>query len=346
MVALKPREIEPFLSKPEFSKPVFLIYGPDSGLVSERADGLAEKSGVDLKDPFCLIRLNADDAAADPARIASEAHTIGMFGGKRLIRISGATRRDLAKAVQPVLGTPPEDAIIIIEAGDLKKSAGLRKKLEGSKEALCIPCYEDNDQAIERLIEQEIRDRGFSIDRETIQTLKSMLGADRLVSRGELTKLALYCEGENTIKLEHVHEIVGDSSKLVLDELVDSVATGQVPKLQVLLPKAMEAGNAADMIIQAVLRHFQLLQLARAKTEMKRQPIDSVMGSMRPPVHFSRKNFVTKAIRLWPLARINRALERLDKSMFECRQNANIGQSLAGTALLALALEANALNKR
>jgi len=346
MASLKPREIEPFLNKPDFAKPVFLIYGPDSGLVSERADILADKSGVDLKDPFYLIRLNADDAAADTARIASEAHTIGMFGGKRLIRISGTTRRDLAKAVQPVLDTPPEDAIIIIEAGDLKKSAGLRKKLESSKQAVCIPCYEDNDQAIERLIEQEISSKGFSIDRETTQTLKSMLGSDRLVSRGELIKLALYCEGEKAITLDHVREIVGDSSKLVLDELVDSVATGQVAKLHMLLPKALEAGNSPDMIIQAVLRHFQLLQLARTKTEMKRQPIDSIMGSMRPPVHFSRKNFITRAIQLWPLARINRALQRLDKSMFECRKNADMGHSLAGTSLLALTLEANALNKR
>lgn len=346
MASLKSREIDPFLNKPDFSKPVFLIYGPDAGLVSERADMLAEKSGVDLSDPFCLIWLNADDAAADPARIASEAHTIGMFGGKRLIRISGATRRDLAKAVQPVLDTPPDDAIIIIEAGDLKKSAGLRKKLETSKQALCIPCYEDNDQAIERLIDQEIRDKGFIIDRETVQSLKSMLGSDRLVSRGELIKLALYCEGEKTVTLEHVQEIVGDSSKLVLDELVDSVTTGQTAKLQILLPKAIEAGNSPDMIILAVLRQFQLLQLARTKTEMKRQTIDTAMGGIRPPVHFSRKNFVTQAIRLWPLERINRALQRLDKSMFECRKNADMGQSLAGTSLLALALEANALNKR
>jgi len=346
MASLKSREIDPFLNKPDFSKPVFLIYGPDAGLVSERADTLAEKCGVDLSDPFCLIRMNADDAAADPARIASEAHTIGMFGGKRLIRISGTTRRDLAKAVQPVLDTPPEDTIIIIEAGDLKKSAGLRKKLETSKEALCIPCYEDNDQAIERLIEQEIRNKGFSIDRETTQTLKSMLGSDRLVSRGELIKLALYCEGEKTITLEHVQEIVGDSSKLVLDELVDSVATGQIPKLQILLPKAVEAGNSPDMIIWAVLRHFQMLQLARTKTEAKRQSVENALGGIRPPIHFSRKNLVSQAIRLWPLARIERALQRLDKSMFECRKNADMGQSLAGTSLLALALEANALNKR
>ena len=63
MAALKSNQVDAFINNPDYSKPVILIYGPDEGLVSERADKLAEKSGVDLSDPFCLIRLNADDVA-------------------------------------------------------------------------------------------------------------------------------------------------------------------------------------------------------------------------------------------------------------------------------------------
>ena len=107
MAELKASEVVRFLAKPDLSKSVFLVYGPDAGLVSETADKLADKSGVDLSDPFCTLRIDADVMASETSRLAEEAHTIAMFGGKRLIRISGSTRKDLVRAVQPVLDTPP-----------------------------------------------------------------------------------------------------------------------------------------------------------------------------------------------------------------------------------------------
>ena len=65
------------------------------------------------------IRIDANDAAGDPARLADEAHTISMFGGKRLVWVKGSTQKNLANAVQPLLDAPPEEALVVIEAGDL-----------------------------------------------------------------------------------------------------------------------------------------------------------------------------------------------------------------------------------
>ncbi len=347
MAALtKAREIDAFLAKPDFSKKVILLYGPDQGLVAERADGLARKTGVDLSDPFSLIRMDADDAAADSARIADEAHTIGMFGGSRLIRISGTTRRDLAKSLKPVLDTPPEDAIILIEAGDLRKTSGLYKQLATSKAALCIACYQDNDAALEQLITEEIISAGLTIDRDTKAELKSLLGDNRMASRGELSKLALYCHGNREVSLDDVRAIVGDAGKLVIDDVVDAVAVGNTQRLQEKLPKAIEADHSPDMIAQAVIRHFQVLQVGRSKIENQRQSASSVIGAMRPPLHFSRKDLVTRALSVWTLERVTRGLARLDKTMLECRRHSDIGPSLLGTTLLALCLEAQALGRR
>jgi len=346
MASLKAKEIETYLRNPDFSKPVILLYGPDAGLVSERADKLEEKSGIDLSDPFCLIRMDADEAASDPSRIADEAHTIGMFGGKRLIRISGVTRRDLAKAVKPLLDTPPEDAIVLIEAGDLKKSSGLRKQLEANSASLAIPCYQDTDAAIGQLIDEEIIAKGLTIDRETRQVLKSMLGDNRMVSRGELSKLAIYCEGRGKVTTDEIHAIVGDASKLVMDDVIDTVSTGDAARLQSVLPKAVEAGNQPDIILLTTLRHFQMLQAARSKVELNRQPASSVIGGMRPPIHFARKNAITNALNIWTLERLGRALSRIDKAMLDCRQQAGMANALCSTTLLALSLEAAALKRR
>ncbi len=345
MTTLKASEVDRFLKNPDSGSILFLIYGPDSGLVAERADQLARQSGVDLSDPFSLVRLDAE-VAADSGRLAEEAHTVAMFGGRRLIRVSGSTRRDLAKAVKPVLSTPLEDCLIVIEAGDLKKTSALRREVEKHPKAVAVPCYQDNDAAINQLIDEEILQKGLKLNSENRQVLKGLLGADRMISRSELAKLALYCNGQNEVLIENIRSVVGDASKLILDDIVDTAATGDIGKLEITLPKTLEVGNPPDVILAAVLRHFQMLQSARSRIDRERKTPSALVQSLRPPVHFSRKNAVVTALSAWPANRITNALSRLNRAMLECRVNSAVAQSIAGTTLLAIALEARNLHKR
>ncbi len=45
--------------------------------------------------------------------------------------------------MKPVLEDPPRDAIVIVEAGDLKKGTGLRKRVEDDRLAAAVACYAD-----------------------------------------------------------------------------------------------------------------------------------------------------------------------------------------------------------
>ena len=67
-----------------------LIYGPDRGLVAERAASLVTASKVDADDPFSSVRLDAGAVNSDPGRLVDEARAIGLFGGLRLVRLLGA----------------------------------------------------------------------------------------------------------------------------------------------------------------------------------------------------------------------------------------------------------------
>ena len=46
------RQIEPFVAKPDPAARVILIYGPDAGLVRERAAIIGKSVVADLNDPF------------------------------------------------------------------------------------------------------------------------------------------------------------------------------------------------------------------------------------------------------------------------------------------------------
>src|SRR5918995_1711386 len=117
MVAVKAGDVEGALKRADPLTPVLLFYGPDAGLVAERARAAAERAVDDPADPFQLIRLDGDVLAADPARLADEGATIGLFGTRRAIWVK-PTGRAIAPAVEAALEAPLQDTVIVIEAGD------------------------------------------------------------------------------------------------------------------------------------------------------------------------------------------------------------------------------------
>ena len=70
-----------------------LIYGPDQGLVRERADKLARTVVPDLSDPFRVADLDESALGADPARLADEAAALSMLGGRRVVRVRSVGKR-------------------------------------------------------------------------------------------------------------------------------------------------------------------------------------------------------------------------------------------------------------
>src|SRR6201997_1889089 len=87
MVALRGKHIESFLARPDPGRPIILLYGPDAGLVRERAEALLKSAVDDPNDPFSMVRLDGDELSAEPSRLVDEALTIPLFGGRRAIRV-------------------------------------------------------------------------------------------------------------------------------------------------------------------------------------------------------------------------------------------------------------------
>ena len=81
MVAIKNRDADAFVARPSPAQPIVLLYGPDAGLVHERAEKIIGASVDDTNDPFALVRIDGDALASDPSRLVEEAHTVPLFGG-------------------------------------------------------------------------------------------------------------------------------------------------------------------------------------------------------------------------------------------------------------------------
>ncbi len=151
-----------------------------------------------MSDPFALVRIDGDVVASDPGRLCDEAGTVGLFGGRRSIWVRPSSR-NVAPAVEAVLGTEVTDTRIVVEAGDLNKGNPLRALCEKAANALAIPCYADDERALADLIDRTLREHNLRIERDAREVLVRSLGGDRRASLMEIEKLALYCSGQGSV---------------------------------------------------------------------------------------------------------------------------------------------------
>jgi DNA polymerase III subunit delta len=362
VVALKAWEIEKFLARPDPGRPIVLVFGPDAGLVRERAEALIRASIDDPRDPFQLARLDGDDLAGAPMRLVEEANTIPLFGGRRAVWVR-AGARNFAPAVEALVGSAAPDCRVVIEAGELRRNAPLRAVCERARNAVALPCYPDAERDILHLIDEEMRENGLSISPDARAALVPLLGGDRLASRHELRKLALFAGGKSAgdktaskntaskntagheignkvrVELEDVIAVVSDASTLTLDELIDAAFAGRTGELEVQLGKARTAATMPGTIMSAALRQVAQLHKARLAVE-DGVLVSEAAGGIAPFVHFSRKAALEAALNIWTSARLGRAMTQLADAALETRRQSAMAAVITHRALLALAVNA------
>jgi DNA polymerase III subunit delta len=192
MVSIAPREAASFLKAGYASYPIILIYGPDAGLVTERCEQISLL--VTGGDRTSVVRIDGDEIAASTGRLADEAYAMTMFGGRRAIwvRVGG---KSIQPALQALLSEPPVDAVVVIEAGELRKTNPLRTFLEKTPGAAVLACYAEDTRDVLALADEMAAARGMALSKESRDAIGASLGADRKRSRSELEKLFLYCHG-------------------------------------------------------------------------------------------------------------------------------------------------------
>ena len=338
MTAIKAADVDRFIARPDPALPIVLVYGPDAGLVRERVDALVKASVDDPNDPFAFVRIEGEDLSGNPSRLVEEAHTVPLFGGRRAVLVK-AGARNIAAAVETVVKAPSNECRVIIEAGDLRKSAPLRALCEKAKVAAALPCYVDNDAALTRLIDDEMRAANLSIAPDARAMLVSLLGGDRLASRNEIRKLALYAKGQARVEMADVLAVVADASALALDDVIDAAFAGRTADVDGEFFKARAGGSSPAAIVSAAIRHVAGLHKMKLAVDMG-DSIDFAMQRGAPPVHFSRQKLVGDALRLWSAQRLVRAMQQLADASLDARRNAPLAEAIAQRTLLSLAVNA------
>ena len=332
---VKPAGADRYAAHPPETLAAALVFGPDWGLVRERAEALTKSVVPDLRDPFRVAEFEEDVLSSDPARLWDEAAAISMLGGRRVVRVRGAGNA-LAQLFERYLDEPQGGALIVVEAGELAKGSSLRRVFESADNAAAIACYQDSARNLDDVVREALKSEGLSIEPSALADIASRLGSDRGVTRSELERLVLYVGDEKTVTMEHVRASMGNESALRMEECCDAAGTGDFKALDTALARLWLEGASPVAIIRLALAHFQRLELVRSEYD-NGIDVQGAMRKLRPPVHFQRAASFKSQISRWSEARLEEAQSILYEAEALTKTTGVPGETVCGRALYSVA---------
>jgi len=326
---IKAARAESFARRPDAGVRAVLVYGPDAGLVRERVELLVRSVVDDPGDPFRVVELTPAQVAKEPALIADEAAALAFGGGRRAVLLRNADD-SVVKGLKAFLDEAAGDGFVVVSAGELTTRSKLRQTFERAGVGAALPCFRDDASSLQTVISETLREQGLDVSREAVRYLAAHLGADRMVTRRELEKLALYAGG-GRVELADAQACVGDNAALSLDDIAFACCEGNANELERAFGRAIAEGANPVQILRTVARHVQRLHHVAAHSDA-----DAAMESLKPPVFWKHKaRFKAQAL-AWDATALGRALRDLLEAEVRVKSTGYPQEAVASRVLLSI----------
>lgn len=293
-----------FCARPDGRTRGALLYGPEASLVGLRRRELVQAliDGDELR----LTRLEPGAALRDPAGIDAALRARGFFPGRPAVLIEGAgdaLARPLA-GILPEIG--PEDAYLVVTAGNLAARSALRKLFEGTGGLVALAFYADPPDAAEL---DDLLGRAGLSGALTPEAAAGLAAAAGAMDRGALLQLietvAVYAlDRDAPLDAGELAPLLPAAAESQLDRLMGAVAEGRAEAVGPMMTRLAAAGVGPVAMLIAAGRHFRLLLgLASAP-----EGVGAALGKLRPPVFGPRRDALAAQARRWDAGRLEAAL--------------------------------------
>lgn len=275
-----------------------LIYGPDAGQVDEYCDIAIEKLGIEKDNLFAL---DSDELNEKSDALFAEACSPSMFGGQKMVLISNAGDSN-TKSISDLVNHSGLCATVVVAAGDLRAGGGLRSLFESADNMAALACYTDDARTLATLIRNELSaSAGIQqITPDAMAYMTSHLGGDRGITRGFLTKIALYVHDKRIVELSDVEKCLPDTGAADIDEFLYSLTAGHVSQTMMALDRLLYDNKEPNMLLRMLDGHFKKLQ-------------NAVVNGQLPNLFWKVRDKFNMAIKIWPESEITAVLMRLNE---------------------------------
>ncbi len=326
MAAVKPEGFEAAFGSPSRKFKGALICGPNWELLN-RLKNQAVRNFVSSHPDGEVVRFSDPDLVADAGRLLEELQSISMFGADKLVLVDAASST-VHKACISAISVGWSDCLLLVTAGDLKKSSPLRKEFEASPDLAISVCFDQSAAELREFSASFMSGLGVAIDRDAIDLVVDAVGGNAALLQSELGKLASYAGDNGTLSVTDIVEIIAGNEAASMDSLIDAVFTGRADAAVQAITTLQQQGQQPASVLIALTNHCTLLVEMASALETGRRA-DTVIKEWRPPIFFKRHGALAAQLAVCSLPQLLLAAERLRVANSEVRRKSLIGWPLA-----------------
>lgn len=307
-----------------------LFYGENLGLKNEFKDKIKTKNQAEI------IIFTQEEIIKNKNSFYDEILNISLFEEKKIYLINQCDDKilDILKEAEKKL----TDQNIYLFADLLEKRSKLRNYFEKSNNLGIVPCYNDNEISLKRIITRKLN-KFKELSPENINLILNKCGSDRSKLNNELDKIITFFTNK---KLEQ------DKLEIILDPkinddfniLKDSALSGEKNKTNNLLSETVI--EAEKNIYYLNIINQRLNSMLKVNELSKKNGIESAINSIKPPIFWKDKPKFLSQVKKWNKNKIKNMLDKTYNLEIEIKSNSNANKNLLIKKLIVdLCCEAN-----
>ncbi len=291
-----------------------LIYGENIGLKEA-----FKKKIVNLNKNTEIINLYLEDIAKNKDIILKEIKNISLFNEEKVIIVNQVNEK-IYSEIESLIKVKENIRIIII-ADLLDKRSKLRSLFEKEKDLAIIPCYNDNDITLRKLVQNELRDFK-NVNSNTINMIISYSNLNRKTIINNIEKIKSFYE-KKIISEDSLEVLLNSDRNEMFENIRDAALNGDKKKLNDLLGNFNFANEDAYLYLNMInYRLIKLLEIHKQNTNNSNY--NNTINNMKPPIFWKDKPLFLNLIQKWDKQRVIGALEYLGKTEKKIKNNSSL----------------------
>ncbi len=293
-----------------------LFYGENIGL----KDTFKEKI-VSLHHDAEIINLYQEDISKNKNIISNEIKNESLFTSKKIIIVNQANEKIIDEIED--FSDKNKSVKVILFAELLDKRSKLRSLFEKDDNLAVVPCYNDNDITLRKLVSLELKNfKNFNNNMMNMILNYSNLNRKTILSN--LDKIKIYFD-KKILEEKGLENLLNSDRNEIFENIRDAALDGDRIKLNNLLNNFNFAQEDTYLYLNSI--NFRLTKMLDIlKQNEVNQSLELTLGKIKPPIFWKDKPIYLRLLKKWDIKRVIRATEFLGKIEKDIKSNSSLNQ--------------------
>ena len=265
---------------------IALFYGANIGLKNEFKSSIKKN-----ESNYEILRFVQDEIIKDKNLVLREIQNVSLFGKNKIIFIENVNDK-IFNIISEIQNTNQDK--IYLFADILEKKSKLRIFIEKSEICAAIPCYEDNELSIKKIIQTRLV--GFKqLTTHNINLILNSTNLDRGKLNNEINKI-ISCFQNKIIDTDKLEKLLNIQENDDFNKLKDEAFLGNKLNTNKLLSHTSIELEKIIFYLNSINKKLNgLLELRK----MKEENIDIAVNNLKPPIFWKDKKNFTEQAKKW-----------------------------------------------